>query len=178
MEIDFNGVPKIAFEWLSDSKRLRLNGPTCKCLHSNGPFKSAYGQFDLLPGGIYCWEVEAIKGTNFKIGVMKKKDDMPFDKAFSDDKDGFAFYSMGQLRNGTNTSTATVNKDYGKCFGNKDVVGVYLDMTKGYLAYFLNGEFQGPAYMTAEFKEAIYVPAVAVLIEDEEFCVVEVCPED
>jgi len=177
MDIDFVSLPKIAFDWHSLNKRLSLKGPNAKCLHSNGPFKTAYGEFDLIPGGVYSWEVEVVKGTNFKIGIAKKKEDLVYDKAFSDDKDGYAFYSYGQLRNGTN-NTANATKDYGKSYGNKDVVGIYFDMTKGYLAYFINGIFQGPAYMSVEFKEDIYIPAVACLIEDEEFCVVEVSPQD
>merc|ERR1711879_1014567 len=93
MEIDFSAVDKVAFEWNSTNKRLSLCGPTCRCLHSNGPFKSAYGDLELYPGGVWAWEVEVIRGTNFKIGVMKKKDPMIHDKAFSDDKDGFTYYS-------------------------------------------------------------------------------------
>lgn len=104
MEVDFESYPKIAFDWFSSSKRLKLEGPNAKCLHSIGPFKSAYGEFDLIPGGIYSWQIEVVRGTNFKIGIAKKKDELVCDKAFSDDQDGYAFYSYGQLRNGVNIS--------------------------------------------------------------------------
>jgi len=135
MDIDLKSIPKIAFDWHSESKRMETRGPDCKCLHSNGPYKSAYGEFDLIPGGIYCWEIEAIRGTNFKIGIVKKKEGLLYDKAFSDEIDGFAYYSYGQLRNGLNMPNNTT-KEYGKSYGNKDIVGVYFDATKGYLAYF------------------------------------------
>lgn len=115
-----------------------------------------------------------MKGAHFKIGIMIKKDNLPCDIAFSDEKDGYAFYSLGELRNGTNQHT----KEYGRPFGNEDVVGVYFDTRKGYLAYFLNREFQGPAFMSMDFKTNTFIPAAACLIEDEAFCIEEVYPED
>jgi E3 ubiquitin-protein ligase NRDP1 len=64
--------------------------------------------------------------------------------SFSDLESGFAYYGLGQLRNGSNASGSA----YGKRFKKKGVLGVQLNLTKGTLSFSLNGESFGVAFMS------------------------------
>jgi E3 ubiquitin-protein ligase NRDP1 len=62
--------------------------------------------------------------------------------AFCDHPFGFAFYGLGQLRNGSNAAGSY----YGKRFKKTGVLGIFLNMDKGELSFSLNGEDFGIAY--------------------------------
>ena len=83
---------------------------------------------------IYYWEIKIIKGNYFKIGVIKQTEIQNVKKAFSDVKDGFAYYSVGKLRNGSNKDGAEFNKGYGP----GDVVKVRFNPKEGTLYFGLN----------------------------------------
>lgn len=69
----------------------------------------------LEKNNIYYWEIKIIKGNYFKIGIMKHKTILEGFKgnAFSDSTDGYALYSVGKLRNGSNSTGNDFNKGYG-----------------------------------------------------------------
>ena len=73
-----------------------------RCKKSLESFKTTYGQQPLLPGGRYFFQIRLIFGSNFKIGICKNKKLQEI--AFCDGIDGYAYYSAGQLRNGSKTS--------------------------------------------------------------------------
>lgn len=63
-----------------------------------------------MSGDRYYFEVQFLKGCNFKIGVSSNKDKV--EVAFCDAPEGFGFYSAGQLRNGSKTTGAKYGKIY------------------------------------------------------------------
>ena len=81
-----------------------------------------------LTSGVHYWELEIDGRTDneMKIGVTV---DPTFDKntAFCDSPNGFGFYSIGQLRNGSSSD----GPKYGVRFRNKGVCGIYLNMNNG-----------------------------------------------
>ena len=66
---------------------------------------------------------------------------------------------MGQLRNGSNASGV----QFGKRFKKEGVLGVYLNMDKGTLAFSLNGENLGAAFNNASLRNGPIFPAVSLL---------------
>jgi len=76
-----------------------------------------------------------IYGSNFKIGISKNK--RLTEIAFCDGLDGYAYYSAGQLRNGSKTS----GKQYGESYkgtDKNDLIGVYVDLIEGRLLFSKN----------------------------------------
>ncbi len=71
----------------------------------------------------YYWEIKILKGTFFKIGIIKHSEIVNVKKAFSDIKDGYAYYSTGKLRNGSNKD----GTDFKKGYGPGDIVRVKFD---------------------------------------------------
>ena len=65
-----------------------------------------------------------------------------YNTAFCDHKFGFAYYGLGQLRNGSNSTGG----QYGRRFKKVGVLGVYLNMDLGTLSFSLNGEDFGIAF--------------------------------
>lgn len=64
---------------------------------------------------MYYWEIKIIRGNYFKIGVMKRSTILEGfkGKAFSDSTDGYAYYSTGKVRNGSNSTGNDFNQGYG-----------------------------------------------------------------
>lgn len=75
--------------------------------------------------GIHYWEIIADSRTEheLKIGVTTQHK-FSVSNAFCDYDFGYAFYGLGQLRNGSNGE----GKRYGKPFKKRGVLGVCLDM--------------------------------------------------
>lgn len=63
--------------------------------------------------GVYYWEIKIYKGNYFKIGIIKHSEIINVKRAFSDIKDGYAYYSTGKLRNGSNKDGSDFKKGYG-----------------------------------------------------------------
>jgi hypothetical protein len=95
-------------------------------------FKSSYGNCALFPGFRYYFEVRFLKGSNFKLGVSRSKRNR--DIAFSDDEDGWAYYSNGQLRHNQKGE----GRKYGDIYRGKDTIGVYVDLIEVKKHYFIS----------------------------------------
>lgn len=79
-----------------------------------GTYKNSYGDLLMEKNQIYYWEVKIIQGTYFKIGIIKEDHiDQIKKKAFSDIPEGYAYFSIGQLRNGSNTTGTAFGSGYG-----------------------------------------------------------------
>ena len=110
----------------------------------------------MLPGGRYFFKVQLLHGCNFKIGICKTN--RVTEIAFCDSNDGYAYYSAGQLRNGSKTC----GKKYGKAYkgtDDQDIVGVYVDLIEGRIFFSKNGEvfptaFEGNMLLNQEFYPA------------------------
>lgn len=76
-----------------------------------------------------------------KIGVVTNN---TFNKqsAFCDESHGYAYYTVGGIRNGSNAA----GSNYGVKFKEKGVCGVYLNMHRGLLAFSYEGKGLGKAY--------------------------------
>lgn len=72
--------------------------------------------------------------NELKLGVAVT-DKINMETAFCDTEDGFAYYTLGQLRSGSNSR----GDPYGAKFKNTGVCGIYLDMNKGELHFAYNG---------------------------------------
>ena len=68
--------------------------------------------------------------------------------AFCDTNNGFAYYTVGQLRNGSNSNGI----NYGDKFKNSGVCGIYLDMTAGTLSFTYNNKNLGIAFTNQLLK--------------------------
>ena len=54
---------------------------------SVGVYKNNYADFIMERSGSYYWEVKILKGTYFKIGIIRHSEITNVKKAFSDNKD-------------------------------------------------------------------------------------------
>jgi len=79
--------------------------------------------------------------------------------AFSDYEYGWAYFGVGQLRHNSNS----VGQKYGKPFKRHGVLGVFLNMNKGTLAFALDGEYFGVAFEDELLKQGPLYPAVSLL---------------
>jgi len=169
--------PFVSFLWDSSKtdKNLQINNTTgeIKCLTSIGPHKNALGDVALYPGNISYWEVKILRGNHFKVGVTKSKT-LKANGSFSDDENGWSYYSMGQKRHNDNEK----GEEYGKPFGMEDTVGVLLDQYDGVLSFYLNGEPLGEAFQSEEFTNTPFYPFVSCLIQDEQFVLMTSDKED
>ena len=113
-----------------------------------------------MNAGTFYWEIHADERTEneLKIGISTKKD-FNMNSAFCDYEYGYAFYGLGQLRHNSNAS----GPQFGKRFKKEGVLGVYLDMNRGTLAFALNGEYFGPAYTHENLKKGPIFPSVSLL---------------
>lgn len=105
-----------------------------------------------------------IKG-GFKIGVTKSLD-FDRDSSFCDHATGFGYYSLGQLRTGSNkqgNSLIMRGIRYGDYLQpGKHTVGVLINLNQGRVVFYINGSIAGDAYSGLEFKEGPLYPAVAI----------------
>jgi hypothetical protein len=103
---------------------------------SVGVYKNNYSDFVMDRNGVYYWEIKILKGTYFKIGIVKQSEIPNVKKAFSDIKDGYAYYSTGKIRNGSNKDGTDLKKGYGP----GDVVKVKFEPKLGRLSFGVNDE--------------------------------------
>jgi hypothetical protein len=110
--------------------------------------------------GKHYWEITGseLNQHEIKIGVTTKND-INLNSAFCDIESGFAYYGLGQLRNGSNAN----GKGFGKKMKKTDTLGLYLNMDKGTLSLSLNGEFLGVAFQSEKLKQGPVWPAVSIL---------------
>lgn len=79
--------------------------------------------------------------------------------SFSDHSFGWAFYGIGQLRH----CDCANGPKYGKAFKRNGILGVFLDMSRGTLAFSLDGEFMGIAFEDEALTEGPIYPALSLL---------------
>ncbi|CAD8203527.1 unnamed protein product [Paramecium octaurelia] len=110
--------------------------------------------------GIHYWKIIPLpmSKNEMKIGVSTS-DNYDLKTSFSDYNFGYAFYTIGQFRNGSNSNGLA----YGARFTNTGEVGVLLDMNRGILAFSYNGNFLGKAITTDCLKKGPIYPCVALL---------------
>ena len=117
--------------------RLKYNNDatsSVEVITSVGPYKNNYADVVLEKNNVYYWEIKIIKGNYFKIGVMKASALPDFKgKAFSDSPHGYAYYSAGKLRNGSNNTGIDFNGSEG--YGPGDTICVKFDTIKGTLSF-------------------------------------------
>lgn len=161
--------PQIYFSWIYSlvDPRIKIDdyGNLLTCQSSVGPFKNAFGNFPLIPNGIYYWEIQIKKGCHFKIGVADtSKIKESFKGAFSDGNFGYSYYSMGELRQNSNVK----GLKYGDGYGIGDSVGVLVDRYQETISFSVNGKDLGIAFnFKHNEKETTFFPAVACLLKDE-----------
>lgn len=114
--------------------------------------------------GIHYWEIVADARTEheLKVGVTKQRvSDIDKKMAFCDFEYGWAFFGVGQLRNGSNA----LGRQYGKPFKRQGILGVFLNMNKGTLAFAIDGVYFGVAFEDARLKTGTgeVWPAVSLL---------------
>jgi hypothetical protein len=86
---------------------------------------------------IYYWEIKIIQGNYFKIGIVKEDAiEQLTNKAFSDLPDGYAYFSTGQLRKGSNTTGTAFSNG----FGPGDTIKVQFSSREGTLKFAKNDE--------------------------------------
>lgn len=85
--------------------------------------------------------------------------------AFSDSTDGYAYYSAGKLRNGSNST----GDDFGKGYGAGDTIKVCFNSKEGKLYFGRNDDELKVAFENVNFKKGGYVPAVSALIEGSKY---------
>jgi hypothetical protein len=66
---------------------------------------------------------------------------------------------VGQLRHNSNSN----GQKFGKVFKRQGVLGVFLNMNKGTLAFALDGQYFGVAFDDEKLKEGPLYPAVSLL---------------
>jgi hypothetical protein len=138
---------------------------TVRVTTSAGVYKNNYSEHLMDKHHNYYWEIKILKGTYFKIGIIKHSEIPNVKRAFSDHKDGFAFYSPGKLRNGSNKD----GQDFKKGYGPGDVVKVRFNPSEGKLYFGVNDEPLEEAFNSADFKKGGYVAAVGALLEDSRY---------
>eukprot|EP00349_Pseudokeronopsis_sp_Brazil_P008202 CAMPEP_0202965410 /NCGR_PEP_ID=MMETSP1396-20130829/9394_1 /ASSEMBLY_ACC=CAM_ASM_000872 /TAXON_ID= /ORGANISM="Pseudokeronopsis sp., Strain Brazil" /LENGTH=127 /DNA_ID=CAMNT_0049688113 /DNA_START=246 /DNA_END=625 /DNA_ORIENTATION=- len=126
---------------------------TCTSLTSLSSFKSAFATTALKPGSRSYFEVKLVKGSNFKVGVALSRRSV--EAAFSDEAEGWAYYSNGQLRHNSKSE----GDKYGKIFRGKDTVGVYVDQVDGVIFFSKNGEVFRDAFKSELFTTSELYPA-------------------
>jgi len=87
--------------------------------------------------GLHFWSLKVSETTvgELKIGVSCTKGESFLNAAFSDTDSGFAFYSPGTLRNGSNAN----GSKYGTKLLKNSIVDILLNMNKGTLSFRIDG---------------------------------------
>ena len=151
------------FQWASNSsKEIALSNENRSAfLKETGfAFRSIVSD-KYFKKGIFYWEIipDTLTENELKVGICLSNN---FDKntSFSDYEFGYAFYGIGQLRHGSNSSQGTL---FGKPFKNEGTLGVCLNMDKGTLSFALNSKFLGIAFTDDKLKKGPIYAAISLL---------------
>ncbi|KAL4466063.1 hypothetical protein ABPG74_004300 [Tetrahymena malaccensis] len=130
--------------------RLKENVYVFKSVVADQPFTKGQHYFEI--------QLDQMTENELKIGVVTQN---TFNKntAFCDTENGFGYYTIGKLRNGSNAH----GSDYGAKFKNSGVCGVYIDLQKGVLAFSYNSTFLGVAYKNNNLTKSPIYASVALL---------------
>jgi E3 ubiquitin-protein ligase NRDP1 len=126
---------------------------------NNYLFRSIVANQPFMEGKHY-WEIVADSRTEheYKIGVSLQQR-FSQTNAFCDYDFGFAYYGLGELRHGSNGEGCK----YGKPFKKHGILGVYLDMSEGTLAFALDGQYFGTAFKDPMLKKGPIWACVSML---------------
>lgn len=123
-----------------------------------------------MEGAIY-FEITIQRGCEgFKVGVTRSLN-FDMNKSFSDFDTGYAFFSQGQLRHGSDSYGETLFPNLihlGVRFGEpckpKEAhkIGVFLNLLRGEIGFSINGQFISIAFRGEELKQGPFYPAVAL----------------
>ena len=113
-----------------------------------------------LYSGCHYWMIiiDSDSKAEMKFGISKSRD-FNYNTAFSDYEFGYAYYTIGQLRQNDKSLGAL----YGKQFKKEGRLGVFLDMNKGTLSFALNDEYLGVAFKDEKLKNGPIWPAAALI---------------
>lgn len=89
-----------------------------------------------------------------KIGVTKSLD---FTDAFCDSINGWAFFTMGQLRH----NSGSMGKSFGWQVGRFSIIGLYLNRSKGLIKVFIDNQLVGTAFEDARLMDGDLYWAIA-----------------
>lgn len=151
------------FKWDSNKKgqgiQIFNNGESLLLNESCYAFRTIIATVPFT-SGVHYWEIAADRRTEneLKIGITKNIN-FNYDTSFSDYSFGWAFYGVGQLRHGNNTT----GDIYGKKFKKSGILGVFLDMNRGILSFAIDGEYFGIGFQSDELKIGPIWAAVSLL---------------
>ncbi|BES97206.1 SPRY domain-containing SOCS box protein [Nesidiocoris tenuis] len=111
-------------------------------------------------GNVYYWEIKMLTclyGTDVMVGVGTKAAELngspyQFCSLLGSDKESWGFSYTGRLQHNSKTEF------YGPPFGKGSVIGIYLDMWKGTLEFFLNRRPLGIAFRS--LRNSVLYPMV------------------
>ena len=172
MNEDERELCRITFDWDKENSNTKIYTKelTAQVVKTPTKFKNIIGQFDLLPGNIYFWELKMKYGVHFMVGVVKKETvEKDPDCQFFESDGGYAYYNRGLLR----AKGFGLKLAYGSPYSMGDTVGVLFDSHHGTLSFLLNDKNLGPAFVTKDLCKDVYVPAVAMLVDGETVEVVD-----
>lgn len=150
------------------------NGKICRAINNEHYFKSAFSSEPLPSHCKTFFSIKCTKGTNFKIGIATLEAKNNPNQAFSDTKNGFAYFSNGQIRHNSKGSGAV----YGEKFGQGDTIGVYVDLQEGKLIFSKNDKVFSPVFEGLIDTDRQYLAAACCLAKDESFELLEPSSED
>ena len=114
-----------------------------------------------IVGGIHKFKIKYEGNNNdIKLGVTKDIENKHLDTAFCNDKNGYAYYTLGQTRNGSARSGLLFGDRLDKA--SKHELIMELSMGEGKLSFIINGTNYGIAFEEEELKEGPIRLAVAL----------------
>lgn len=153
---------RIYFEWSNPAQFDEITLRDAKVLCNSSRTHSAYaiGNYRLLPGYKYFWEIKCENGVNFKVGIVKSSFEPKKDLNISD---VCLFSSRGMVQSqGSEKGVDTTFK-----YSAGDTLGVHFDGVKGSLTYFLNGKRLGTFFVSSILKQEVFQPIVYLMTEGE-----------
>eukprot|EP00347_Sterkiella_histriomuscorum_P011030 403374016 len=160
---DIVGVVISQFTWdrttLPKEVKMSDDLRTLSLVEDDYIFRTVYADIELTEG-IYYWELigDSKCEHELKVGVSGQKQ-VNQKAAFSDYEYGWAYFGVGQLRHNSNS----IGPRYGKPFKKYGILGVFLNMNKGTLAFALDGQYFGVAFEDEGLKQGPLYPAVSLL---------------
>jgi hypothetical protein len=117
-------------------------------------FSSAIADLPFVLGRRYYFEVAiraegASSSLQVKVGITTEPD-MNFSYGFSDKATGWSYYLYESGYKRHNIHTMESGSRYGEGYKPNQILGVYVDLVEGYIAYSVDGAYYGPCYMAPE----------------------------
>ena len=103
---------------------------------------------------------EVVCSGDLKIGITKSLD---FPDCFSDTKNGWAFFTKGQLRH----DDCSRGKKFGWSITKGNVVGILFNQQEGTIKYFDNQAYMGTAFRDLELSQGEFYLAIGARDENQ-----------